>query len=377
MQTTALPASYDALGCELNHLTPRQLFDIYEMAGFLYPQKRARLEPYMAIVGENWRKALRGGELILWVLTRSEGDGAWSSVSSWRSTYSGWNSQHLVSLGEPQATRAVLLAAQAGFHVNALDDALQNWFSAANRYAARLFGTTEEALGPEHASVRRYDYLALPLAAELPDTSGEIRVEAWRPDFSPLLCPLAAAARGEVYVRAEQLDHDDALLEAVDDLYRLVGLRRYRRICLAFLPGRKRPAGAIIAYRGPLGLNFSFLENRCDLLIADALDEATQFDVAAALLRQAQQTYADFEPRQVFLTVDPRQRQIIERLGATLLREYCQSIWLRESFLGWYRHAERFFDRVHRTGRRRGFGGRKTHQTTEVQAACPQAQTAT
>jgi hypothetical protein len=56
-------------------------------------------------------------------------------------------------------------------------------------------------------------------------------------------------------------------LNAVDELYRGVGLRRTRHVWLAYRANKEEPVGAAIAYRGPLGVNFSYLENRCDLLL--------------------------------------------------------------------------------------------------------------
>jgi hypothetical protein len=53
-------------------------------------------------------------------------------------------------------------------------------------------------------------------------------------------------------------------------VYRALGLRRYRRIWLAMMDGHDAPVGAAIAYRGPLGFNLSFLENRCDVLLDPA-----------------------------------------------------------------------------------------------------------
>jgi len=80
------------------------------------------------------------------------------------------------------------------------------------------------------------------------------------------LLEIAAASRGRIYVVAEELEHD-AEFAIVDELYRRVGLRRTRQIWLAYRANKEEPIGAVIAYRGPLGANFSYLENRCDLLL--------------------------------------------------------------------------------------------------------------
>jgi len=94
------------------------------------------------------------------------------------------------------------------------------------------------------------------------------------------LCLIASVSRGSIYVAAEQLATDPELAE-VDQLYREVGLRRTRHIWLAYREYKDEPIGAVIAYRGPLGLNFSYIENRCDLLLHPTLPEADVEDVVA------------------------------------------------------------------------------------------------
>src|SRR5205814_8955322 len=82
------------------------------------------------------------------------------------------------------------------------------------------------------------------------------------PSHEEALSVIASVARGSIYVAAEQLLTDPELTE-VDQLYREVGLRRSRRVWLAYREYKDEPIGAVIAYRGPLGLNFSYIENRC------------------------------------------------------------------------------------------------------------------
>src|SRR6478609_2236473 len=101
-------SSYEAYGCKLNSISPEELFSRYEQAGFLYPGKMGKLAPYLSLVKENWRKGLRGGELILYCVTHESFDREdWASGACWRNTHGGFQSQHLVSIGGPISSRAV------------------------------------------------------------------------------------------------------------------------------------------------------------------------------------------------------------------------------------------------------------------------------
>src|SRR5256886_9485504 len=150
-----------------------------------------------------------------------------------------------------------------------------------------------QTIGQSLSSVQRHMYFALPKTSSLP--SGErVRIVPYDPSHEEALSLIASVARGSIYVAAEQLTTDPELT-AVDQLYREVGLRRTRRVWLAYREYKDEPIGAAIAYRGPLGLNFSYIENRCDLLLHPTLPEADAVDVVASLLRASASAYEDFE----------------------------------------------------------------------------------
>src|SRR5258708_19292453 len=59
---------YDAYGVEVNALSLNEIFALYERAGFLYPEKAARLTPHLKQVRDNWRRMLKAGDSLLYVL---------------------------------------------------------------------------------------------------------------------------------------------------------------------------------------------------------------------------------------------------------------------------------------------------------------------
>lgn len=355
--------SYETYGCRVNQLDVRWLFQRYEAGGFLYQEKRDRLLPYFSEIEDNWRRMLRGGELLLWTLTydspRTE---AWATVSSWRSTNTGWHTQHTVSLGGPAGSRAVLLAAQAGRIRDGLDSSHQCWFSPTNRFAQRIFGAVPQAIGTAHAASQTHQYLAVPLTGNRDDES--VRLAPCRRGRSEALLDLVRQTRGEVYAESEQLLDGDLELEAVDSLYRRVGLRRTRTVWLAFVPGLEQAAGAVLAYRGPLGLNFSFLENRCDLLLRPGLAESEARAVTQALIHAAAGAYEDFRPGFIPVVTDERAGTLLLEKGARWLRAYSQSIWLQSGYEAMYRHMEGVYARIDAFSQRRAVGSRNDMESS-------------
>jgi hypothetical protein len=347
--------SYGDYGCRLNALTVEELFDRYARSRFLYPQKTARLAPYLTEIVDNWRRGLGAGELIIWFATHEEAaSGGWATVSGWRSSRTGWHNQHLVSNGSPTGTRAVMLAGQSAKLSDGNATSLQNWFRRTNRFAAHAFGTFVDRVSQDQTALINYELLAVGcnLTFPAPDGVAVCAVEAGDKGQAAELQALVAEVRGPVFVTAEDLDGDDLLLDQVDQIYRLVGLRRYRPIWLAYDHGEL--AGAALCYRAPLGFNFSFLENRCDLVVRAELNAARRSAVAAALLRAAQPIYGDISTHHIPLVTDSYTASTVVAMGAEAVRSYSQSIWLRAAFSAWYDHIDEIYAR--RLSRHPGVG---------------------
>lgn len=336
-----LHASY---GVEVNAIPVSELFALYERTGFLYPDKAARLTPHIEQVRENWRRMLRGGESLLYVLTAGDEERGRASLAVWRTTHKGWMSQHLVSESNPYASRAVMLDAAAASILKGVDESAQNWFRPENRFPTRVFGSMVQTIGESLSSVQRHAYFSLPKRMSLPSAAG-IRIVPYKSAHRQALCAVATAARGRIYVTAEELT-GDVEFEAIDELYRRVGLRRTRRVWLAYKGYKEEPIGAAIAYRGPLGLNFSYLENRCDLLLHPSLPESEALGVVSSLLKASSAAYGDFELDEIPVIADQIAVPALLKLGVEFVRHYCQGIWLKEGHPGFYRHVDQFYSKL-------------------------------
>jgi len=335
---------HTSYGVEVNALSINQLFALYERTGFLYPGKAARLTPHLGQVRENWRRMLRGGESLLYVISAGNDKSGLASIAVWRTTHHGWMSQHLVSENNPLASRAVMLAGTAASILRGIDESYQNWFRPENRFPSRVFGSMVQTIGTSHSSIQQHMYFALSRKLPLPSTGG-IRVVPYDSSHNEALCAIASVSRGDIYVNAEELA-SDVELQAVDELYRGVGLRRTRKVWLAYHESKNEPVGAALAYRGPLGANFSYLENRCDLLLDPGLADADVSDVVISLLRAASKEYEDFELGTIPVIADSVASVVLIQLGAEYLRDYCQGIWLKNGSLRFYRHVEGFYSKL-------------------------------
>ena len=184
----------DSYGVQVNALSVSEIFALYERTGFLYPEKAARLLPYLERVKENWRRMLGAGESLLYILTSGDQERGHGSIAVWRTGYRGWISQHLVSENNPYASRAVILGATAARLRKGVAESTQNWFRPENRFPARVFGTMVQTIGGSLSSVQRHGYFALPRNLSLPSGEG-VRIVAY--NFSKEVLRAIASAAGD------------------------------------------------------------------------------------------------------------------------------------------------------------------------------------
>jgi hypothetical protein len=355
-RTQAIPQGYEDFGCRVNAIGPAELFCRYQQSGLLDADTLRTLRPLLPRILESWSRARDAGERIQAIVTHDDPNtGSWASVTKWRSGHAVWTTQHFASIGGPAGSRAVLLATAAASVHGEPARAQEIWFRTGNGLAGKVFGSMVDAVGSAHAAVTPVEYVSVPLRP-LSQPAGTCAVRACGADDHPALVALARRARGRLYPVTQELDHDDLLLDEVDELYAAVGLRRYRRIWLAW--EGDEPVGAAIAYRGPLGMNLSFLENRCDLLISPGLAAARLDAVASHLLGAAASAYHDYPSASIPVIVDARAKQAVVRAGGLPVREYVHGTWVREGAVAWYRHVDRFYDVLDRVDRRRGLGVR-------------------
>jgi hypothetical protein len=328
----------------VNRLSVDELFQRYMQTGFLYPGKLERLAPFTREILDNWQRAAASPDGLLRVVTYAGArERSWAPLASWRYTDSAWCNQHLVSRGDPLASRAVLLAEQRAMIEDPQHLSSQNWFRPQNRLPQRVFGSIIEKLGADRACATRLTVFEVPLnAAGARDAAAVI---------SPVSAPnqrelsgLAASLRGQPYVIAEGLNDQDFGLGRIDRLYRRVGLFRYRRAWLAHHGGEL--AAALVAYRGPLGLNYSFIENRAELLVSPACPLELIVPITRQLIAAASDAYVDFRPGYIPVFVDERCAPQLASVGLAAIRSYCQTIYLRPSYHRYLEHLESTFARV-------------------------------
>ncbi len=331
----------------MNGLEPSAFLECYKPRGLYCPVRRGKLPALWHKVVRNWRRARHAKEELLRVSTyEDQGTGDEACLSSWRSTHSTWAMHHVFSVENPLAASSVLLAdasMRAQAEQESTDQAFRSWLGPTDRFSRGILGSIGNQLGLDRCSIETLAYVRIPYDVSAPNEKGMHTVAVHPGDACRRgdLIEIAWAARGRVFAIAEELEHDDINLEALDETYRLVGLRRYRSIWMAYAfssRGGARPVGAVMAYRGPLGLDFRFLENRCELLTHPTMSTSSAAAVAGALLRAAAPAYDELDLDRVPVIVDERTAAVLVEMGGEW-KESCElAIILRSGYPDWCRH---------------------------------------
>jgi len=331
-----------------------RLICLYEQSGFLYAEKKERIFPHMDLILKNWQAVLKMDGQLFNVVKFTGNNPVKEQLTSiifWRTTYNSWIAQHLVSTGFPAGVCAMMLRAQAEVNIEKHRyKSFQNWFSETNNYANMVFGTLIKTIGKKYSNLNSYAYIGVKHIPKY--NSQSIRIIPYQLNLQQELYHFYCKIRGSIDAEAEEINNNDIELNYLDQLYRKVGLRRKRYVWLAVMKNKTFPAGVAIVNRAPFGLNFSLLENRCDLLIDPCLSKEIRQIVCHQLLSEAMKAYFSFEKKLdlpfpisfVPVVTDFESSKILLHSGASFFRSYKKSVWLQQAFEGWYTHIQQTYD---------------------------------
>jgi hypothetical protein len=340
----AVPTFAD-FGCEVNSISAREIFAMYERVGFLYPQKKQLLGENLFLIEKNWAQAMTHDDPLLRIVTFKDSAGnVEASVMCWRTGGNDWIYQHLVANQNPLASWSVMQSSSTVTAFEGREQSKQNWYRPNNRYAHRLFGSLIHTVGAQYSTLIPYAYLKADRKHSNRGPMSCVIEHGVGPDREEELRDFVQRHKGSVFAQAEGINDNDWELSNIDRRYQNEGLFRRRHVVMALDSKLGHIIGVALTYRGPLGLNFSFLENRLDLILSD-YHMAWHVDVARSLLDASLEYYSGFELDWIPVVVDPA--AALNLAGVAIhLRDYNQVIWLHQGFEAQIAHYDKFYERL-------------------------------
>jgi len=349
--------------CHINSVSVKQLFEHYAQAKtknnpFLYPKKLNHIKDYLfADIKDNWKKLLSTSENLMWIASCHDPKGKnFASVTFWRSTMKGWFGQHLAStLDKPHLTMKVLLFAQRKAiidNLNAITEtnetkylSCQNWYNPYKKYPNWLYKDMKKYSGHEYSDKQTLRYRLIHRNQQEIESYPYISKATEKDNQSVYI--FASKIRGKIFADSEDLE-DDLLLNRIDKEYNKAGLSRKRDILMAWDKNKEIILGVALIYRGPFALNFSLLENRCDILINPSIGRNERVNIIRALVQKSSHYYDSTKMLEkfsqpyladVFPVVSEKMNvEIIDNLFPDKgKRVYNQNYCIWGGFEGWFR----------------------------------------
>ena len=298
-----------------------EVFDFYRAAGFLYPAKFAALGARLPAIEDTWTRLLGVGDEVFKIFTRRrlvDGEPTIkNSVCAVEHAPGTWQCQHLVSADRHEylGTLSAFLAMAEWLERNPTAAYTRLAFRPGNRGVAALFADWQRAMPRGDASLRTFDYIATPIEAaaawERADGSAVRIVRAGRGDAESLRRLYGSCISP---VEIDSLRIDDPWLPGLQAKFARLGLERRRSVLMAV--AGETVVGAAICNVGPLGTNFSFLENAVEgVHVTPDAPQPLRVAVFRELMAAAARFYRAQRRPLLVATIEPEYADVAKLLG--------------------------------------------------------------
>jgi hypothetical protein len=331
-----------------NLINTEQIFELYNLLNFIYPAKKERISPVFSEITENWEKAMKLNFPLFWVSTLKQNlNNILSTGTAWQYLNKGMIAQHLCS-NHPIGSRMIFLGMLNKVIENqhkGFIESYQLYYQPQNKYSSKIFESLSINSGKELSEIIPYNYHELPfLTTDSADDIGliEINNSNISDDFTSFLLK----QRGELFIKAQELNSDDINLTNLNNKFKRHGLKRTRRVFAAKTFNSDKIYGVIIINESSLGFNFSFFENSCELILCNESNPQFLLKIIKKLLFKASEINLLSSLHFLPVLTDPQHSVLIEKLNGKVTRNYNLFIMLKGGYEKWYEHVDRLTNSI-------------------------------
>lgn len=309
------------IGANVNGIRVEDLFQCYDKYNFLYQEKKEKMQYLFPMIKANWDMALSmpWENFLLLTYNRPEKD-LFASVSAWRSTFRSYCIQHMVS-NQAENTRLILL-----HFLNILEkdiaenNAIQVYYQPKTRFANNMFSYLRNKAGDEHSHLCPYSYLSYPVKP-VPLHWTRVFAEELNKSNQKDIIDFIQREKGAFYSWVQDFDNDDFTLSALDQEYGKYGLTRTRKV-VAYKDESQRILGVAVINKASTGLNFSLLENSCEIILDSQHPIWILNEAVKSILYHLSNEYQKSNLDNIPLLVAPEYEDLIQAYGGKPMRIY-------------------------------------------------------
>ncbi|MBX9653065.1 hypothetical protein K2Y11_05530 [bacterium] len=201
-----------------------------------------------------------------------------------------------------------------------------SWFQPNDGAIARAFREAAETIGPRFSSLVPRVLLDSPDPSTIVATKKGLRgdVSTVDQEMTSEVSRFVANVLGKIYSISEEFV-SDPFLDGLCKEYEVVGLSRHRSL-LVYRSVHGDLLGVAVVHTGPIGVNFSQLENRIDLIVRGGLSLDERVPVATQLLASAYEAAGGSLARRIMTDQDTA--AALSMRGCSIIRDYQRFTWL-------------------------------------------------
>lgn len=315
-----------------------EVWGFLRSVGFLYPEKEAKLTPYMPDVEKTFTALLQRPNGLGKSLVFRRGGHVLGHLSGLRAYSKTWLVHHLGATkrqqGDPQVVRMMLLGiAQYWEQTNDMEW-LQMTFRPNNKWPQQAFGGYAARTESAHSQLKTLSYLVA--SAETPITDADPHTQVMPATGADLKVveAHALATLGTIDFEARDLSKHLLAMAAVDDAYRDIGLQRMREVWV--VRDAEGLAGYALLEFSSVGLNLSELLSTFRVSMVRAAPTAR-----AALIDRARRRYGERGRRDAIALAPQEDEAAFQALGFVKTKEYTTWTLHRSLIRTYLEHVDR------------------------------------
>ncbi|MFC1836256.1 hypothetical protein ACFL2Q_16310, partial [Thermodesulfobacteriota bacterium] len=262
------------------NMTFHDVFRLYENAGFIYPEKKQALKPYLAEIEVTWNRLLSCSNDVFHYECSAKNGSQSSSICMAQYADRTWLVQHAVGVHDPRGVLGNLVGIAQWVDSHPCCDFVRFLYRPTNKWPKFIFGSLMRKLPEECYEYQVYDYHTGTFAPGilLPTVNGAKIDYLSYHDFAEFE-RLLQGHHSDLDLDSKSLRESEMRLPATADKYAAAGLIRERDVLVA-TEGSEIVGYSLLDYSS-LGINYSFLFNAFTVkMLRD--DPALERDLVAA-----------------------------------------------------------------------------------------------
>jgi hypothetical protein len=304
------------------------LWNLYSKCGFLYPEKENILKAHISDIELVWNIILKNdNELFKVFLYGSENTIGTGCL--WKNTTNGWFVQH--GIANNIKGLLIIYAHEVKFLIEQENaKSAQIWVQPRNKLVNKICQYATKSIDNKYYFMDTLAYLTWKPTRT--NTRNLLQCERYKQEHKNTFQQFIIRTKGVVFLMGEELDDFDMELCQLNDDYQKFGFYRKRYIWLIF--DDNNLIAVLLIYLGAIGLNFSFLENRCEIIVSCEANSFQREQIVVISLNIIQQE-CNSNLLEIPIITDTETAKNLTKHCVKFRRQYMRYVWLKECFREW------------------------------------------